>query len=434
MRTIAAVIAATSLFTSPLAVLGQPGSLDPSLSGTGTTFTHSAGAGHWGGLAVQSDGRMVVVSKGLSGPAVVHRYMPDGTLDGSFGSGGVVTLPYDLSALGVIVQPDGRILVNHRWSIVRLTAAGALDPTFGSGGIASLPTAKGYSWSYSPDFALLPSGKIIVAGSVTKMQTNHDFTIVRLNANGSPDTTFNRRGYIIDPYGSSTNEHLDINGGLAIQADGKIVITGWSNGGTVVNRLIARYNADGSIDNSFGSAGKVNMTPVLWPLGFTINPSALRIQSDGRIVVAGTATTPGNDTLLMRYHSNGTLDTSFGGGAGWVRTWYPGIDGAQDLAIQSDGKLFTTGYFHVTDATGVTRDYTVAMRFNTNGTPDAGFGPWGNGISDFGDHGPMASTTSQVPADSGHSIVIDSTGRIHIAGFVQRPDGNAITLTRFQGD
>src|SRR5262249_50446768 len=155
---------------------------------------------------------------------------------------------------------------------------------------------------------------------------------------------------------------------LALQGDGKIVAGGWTivNGST--SFALARYNANGTLDTTFGTGGKV-----ITSIGNSFaQPNAMAIKPDGRIVIAGYATTnTGNTFALARYNSNGTLDSSFGIG-GTVTTTFgpvpgssftlPGSAYARSVAIQSDGKIVVAGFAQVDE-------YEFALaRYNTNGT------------------------------------------------------------------
>ncbi|MBX9622316.1 MAG: hypothetical protein K2X82_00725 [Gemmataceae bacterium] len=209
----------------------------------------------------------------------------DGTPDTSFGTGGRVTNDLTPTLTGTdrissaVVQPDGKIVVVGKSDynsyavsqavVARYTAAGALDPTFGSGGVSALlvgPTTDGNA------VALQPDGKIVVGGSA---QVDYlDALVARFNPNGSLDGTFRGGGYfttdLVDP------GHNDYIAGLAIQADGRIV-AGAVTEDVANGSVLLRYNADGSADATFGGAGRV-----VSPVGINV-----RLQGDGKVVVSG---------------------------------------------------------------------------------------------------------------------------------------------------
>ena len=196
---------------------------------------------------------------------------------------------------------------------------GSLDTSFGRGGkVMTPPVAHG-----AAALAIQKDGKLVAAGG---------FALARYNANGSLDTSFGRGGKT--PPGGSGGAHT-----LAIQKDGKLVAAGW--GGTEGHFALARYNADGSLDTSFGRGGKVTT-----PIGSgQAEAFALAIQKDGKLVAAGYGGGAGGTRgfALVRYNANGSLDGSFGRG-GKVTTLVGSYGGgAGALAIQKDGKLVAAG-------------------------------------------------------------------------------------------
>ena len=184
-----------------------------------------------------------------------------GQLDPTFGSGGVVVTnvnPLD-SFSHVVIQPDGKVLAIgpsttknyfHQSILIRYTTSGALDSTFGSGGI--LTTSNGYT-----QVALQADGKIVIAGGAN-VSADHqvEFELARFNANGTVDKTFGNKGTVTTPF-SGGNCNGASGNALAIQSDGKIIVAGntagTSNAATVW--ALARYNANGSLDTTFGSGG-----------------------------------------------------------------------------------------------------------------------------------------------------------------------------------
>jgi len=203
---------------------------------------------------------------------------------------------------------------------------------------------------------------------------------------GSLDVSFGINGLVTTPFlngGSNGNT-------VTLQDDGKIVVAGASNSDVAV----ARYNSDGSLDNSFGTGGQVTTT-----IG-TMNNMAYKIlvQSDGKIVIAGTAE-PGAsdfDFLLIRYNTDGTLDNAFGPG-GIVETSFNTLnDVAYSCVLQSDGKIISAG----------TADVQFAMsRHNTDGTLDSTFGTNGLVTSPVGFNGGL-----------GRAVAIQSDGKLVMTG------------------
>src|SRR5690349_14306949 len=170
-----------------------------------------------------------------------------------------------------------------------------------------------------------PDGKI-VAGGISTVGTNADFALARYNADGSLDPSFGSGGTVRTDFGGT-----DEIWGIALQADGKIVAVGR----TTANIALARYNPDGSFDAGFGSAGKVvtNLSPAGNPPGQVIDVArGVAIDSSGRIVIAGGA---GNDFGVVRYEPDGSLDPSFATGGVAETDFAGGIDLARALTIQT---------------------------------------------------------------------------------------------------
>ncbi len=152
-------------------------------------------------------------------------------------------------------------------------------------------------------------------------------------ASGDLDPSFGSGGKVITPFGSST----DNANAVAIQSDGKIVAAGSSSNGSNLDFAVARYSTDGSLDTSFGSGGKVTTA-----IGSsTDNGTAVAIQPDGKIIVAGSTfiTGSGNDFALVRYNTDGTLDPSFGSGGKVITAISSGNDSVTAVVIQSDGRI-----------------------------------------------------------------------------------------------
>jgi uncharacterized delta-60 repeat protein len=203
-----------------------------------------------GDLEVQPDGKIV----GLIGYAdydencqydgLVLRYLSNGSPDVSFNENGVYLSVSELNSFSV--QPaDAKIVAGGTYSITRLTAGGTLDSSFGSNGVVSMPP-----FHFISSVAVQPNGKI-VAGGGTPLNSPFDFAVFRFNSDGSPDLSFDQDGIISTPI----SKDYDAVRSIVIQADGKIVAGGWSNNGSNNDFAFARYNSDGSLDVSFGGGG-----------------------------------------------------------------------------------------------------------------------------------------------------------------------------------
>jgi uncharacterized delta-60 repeat protein len=247
-------------------------------------------------------------------------------------------------------------------------ADGDLDTTFGSGGKV-ITDLFGRSDGANA-IALQSDGKIVVAGSTLSAQGPPDLAVARYNSDGSLDNTFGAGGKVATDFAGRS----DVGSAIAIQSDGKILLAGAADlVSTQFDFALVRYNSDGSLDSTFGNGGKVTTDFN----GGLDQASAIGLQADGKIVLGGFATAGGNPHMaLARYNSNGSLDPTFGDlSAGKVVTSLNGIrDFANALAIQSDGKIVLGGSI-------VTSTDTVGMfaltRYNANGSLDSSFGSGG---------------------------------------------------------
>ena len=358
MRIALCAVAGAAVVLGPAALGDSPGDLDPTF-GVGGVVTTPILRGGAQALVLQPDGKLVAAGKGGDHFALV-RYNPDGSLDTSFGSGGVVTTaigPYGDAARAVALQPDGKLVAAGKAgtliALTRYNPDGSLDTGFGVGGKVTTSIAAPGSEAYA--LALQPDGKLVAAGRTWEENQGKImsmFALVRYNPNGSRDTSFGSEGLVWWPlYDSSARAFA-----LALQPDGKLVAAG------PPNFTLVRYNPDGSLDTSFGVGGRVTTA-----IESASEAHALALQPDGKLVAAGKG---GNHFALVRYNPNGSLDTSFGSG-GVVTTAIGAYgDGAFALALQPNGKLVAAGYASPTKFP----DYFAVVRYNPDGSVDRTFG------------------------------------------------------------
>jgi uncharacterized delta-60 repeat protein len=328
----------------------------------------------------------------------------DGVLDPTFGTGGTVMThigPTHDWAESVAIQSDGKIVVvgysrddisNRYFTLVRYNSDGSLDTGFGSGGKVTTSVGVGLQdEAYS--VAIQSDGKIVVTGHST-ISANFVTALVRYNSNGSLDASFGSGGKVTTLIGSLHS----YGNGLAIQSDGKIVVAGSSSDGSTSEFALARYNSNGSLDAGFGSGGKVNSS--FGPFGGW--GTSLAIQSDGKIVVAGVSYDGSQyDFALARYNINGSLDAGFGSNGKVITPIGLNDDRIFSVAIQSDGKIVVAGESH----NGTNYDFSLA-RYNSNGSLDVGFGINGKLITPVG-----------LTFDVGYGVAIQSDGKIVVAGY-----------------
>jgi uncharacterized delta-60 repeat protein len=277
----------------------------------------------------------------------------------------------------LVALPDGKTLVggsvgdgtnsNDDFGIARLNADGSLDTTWGGGdGLVTVDFGGGDSDLNA--LAVTSTGKIIAVGK-TEANGTADWAIARLNADGTPDTTFDADGKVVTDFFGFADAAFAVD----VQANGRIVVTGTNTG---VNQDIAvvRYLDNGALDQTFDGDGRafVNF------FGGADAGSAVKVQADNKIVVAGGSVQPGSYRrfVLVRFNANGSLDTTFGTGGEATANF--GADAwAKDIELTADGKYLVGGWLD-TDTTGdaAQLDMTVA-RFNANGALDASFGTLG---------------------------------------------------------
>ena len=335
-----------------VARFGSSGALDASFgSGGQVRIDFTSGSDYAHGVAIQADGKIVVVGQSGSSPGnpkdtkfALARLNSDGTLDASFGVVGKVmtdfTSGYDYAA-GVAVQTDGKIIVvgstgSGQFALARYNSDGTLDASFGAGGKVMTGFTPRGDGAYG--VAIQADGRIVVVGTTGSGK----FALARYNSDGTLDASFGVKGKVMTGFTSGP----DTARGVAIQADGKIVVVGEDGSGNLVRSdtkfALARYNSDGTLDGSFGGGGKVTTDFTPWGDG----ASGVAIQADGRIVVVGTAAGQQyEDTkfALARYNSDGTLDATFGAAGKVITDFTPRGDGAAGVAIQADGRIVAAG-------------------------------------------------------------------------------------------
>jgi uncharacterized delta-60 repeat protein len=323
----------------------------------------------------------------------VARYNPDGTLDDSFGTGGKVNTDFPgLAAVpsSVVIQPDGKIVVAGGafplftflgdFKIVRYNPDGSLDLSFGNGGIVT--TSFPGQGSYAFAVALQPDGKIIAAGTdfvnfSSDDSSNTDFALERYNPDGTADLSFGIGGQVTTDFDGFNDDTFSI----LVQPDGKLIAVGSAKNPTNFYDFAAvRYMSNGRIDKSFGVSGKVrtDFGAHNWD-----RAQSAALTATGKIVAAGFAI--GNQGLnqnfaVAQYTANGILDTSFSGDGKTQIDFGSCCQFASKVLLQSDGKIVTVGYADTEDSDS---DFLLA-RLTTAGAPDSTFGVGGQVRTSFG--------------------------------------------------
>lgn len=415
----------------PYCVQADAGDLDLSFGGGGKVTTDLFGQpDHPFSMALQPDGKLIVAgvtsNNITSQDFAVVRYNTDGTLDPGFGVGGRVTTTFSVFgsqdvARAVALQPDGKIVVAgdsiSDFALARYNSDGSLDTSFGSDGM--LRTDFNRSDDSAAAIAIQGDGKIVAAGFSDLRRVfppRFDFAVVRYNSDGSLDPSFGNNGKVTTDFFNLE----DRANAITIQADGKILLAGPVHRASFSPFLldfgIARYEPVGSLDLSFGMGGKV-VTNFFG--GYDVADD-MKVQADGKIIVAGTADTldTDNDFALSRYNSDGSLDLSFGTG-GKVRADFSHLwDQIRSIDIQPDGKIVAAG---VTENPNGTVDFALA-RFNADGNLDSGFGSEGKVSTDFS------------PIDGASDLVLQRDGKIVVAGAVINSGDSDFAVVRYEGD
>ena len=302
-------------------------------------------------VAIQSDGKIVAAGFGSIGGVfsfLVARYNTNGSLDTGFDSDGKAVTQIGISddrAYAIALQADGKIVVagystnGSDWdlAVVRYNTNGSLDNTFDGDGIM---TATVGSEAVAQSVAIQSDGKIVIGGTGRLIAGTEDFMVARFNTNGTPDTGFDTDGFVTTPIGSAE----DHGSGVGVQADGKIVLAGYTYTGTKYNFALARYSSTGALDASFDTDGKVT-TSISSDSDFVY---AMALQLDGKIVVAGLTENGWNTgtVVVARYTTSGALDAGFDSD-GKQTTSFGGLrDVARSVAIQSDGKIVVAGEYY----------------------------------------------------------------------------------------
>jgi uncharacterized delta-60 repeat protein len=273
-----------------------------------------------------------------------------------------------------------------------LAAASDRDVAFGVDGFVT--TDFGGTEDRGHAVAVQPDGGIVVAGgrNAGGDRDSDDFALARFTDGGGVDTTFGAAGKVVTDFGTNRDEAHAV----AVQDDGKIVAAGWN----AADFVLARYDADGSLDPTFGVGGKTTTD-----LGANDFIDDIAVTGDGRIVAVG----GGRDFAVVRYRNDGSLDPTFGVSGKVTTEWPPHRSSVAAVAIQNDGKIVVAGgagsfFGRVRGPAGASGDFALA-RYHPDGSVDHGFGGDGKVTTDFGG-----------PADVAFAVALQADGKIVAAG------------------
>ncbi len=358
------------------------GSLDTSFDTDGKVSTAiRTSTDEAASVAVLANGSFVLAgsAQNVNKDFALSRYSAFGQLDSDFGTNGKVTTSIDSGddlVRRVIETPTGKLLAVGRtqsgsnWNVAlaQYHADGSLDTTFGTGGI--VVTDFGSADDDAVDVAIDALGNIFVAGHRSGAN-GMDIVVARYDVNGTLNTTFGTNGFVTTSLGASDETAAK----LAIQNDGKLVLVGYTTANSNADMLVARYNSDWTLDTAFDSDGIAFID-----FGSDDYAQSVTVSYNGKITVAGASGT-GNalDFALARLTPSGSVDTSFGVG-GKVTTDFSGnVDVIRDIATAEDGKLVATGFTH----NGTNIDFALA-RYTANGVLDTSFATGGKSSTGIG--------------------------------------------------
>jgi uncharacterized delta-60 repeat protein len=351
-------------------IQAQTGSLDTSFNTTGIVTTQIGTlADYIYSLAVQSDGKIIAAGESFSNEGdivALARYNPDGSLDSTFNEDGIITIPSEIM-LGAIT-----------------------------------------------DLKIMQDGKILAVGLVYDDPV-YDMAILRFNTDGTLDNTFCDEGIRI----VSINSNGTMTTCLALQPDNKILIAGYSFISHNYDFILVRLNQDGTFDSSLDNDGILNTSFIIQETHCASNANSIAIQSDGKIVLAGSVGDPSGDTdfALARYKTNGTLDPTFGNGGKVITRLGSGSDVIRRIEIQSDNKIICAGYSYI-NKLGF-----AFVRYNQDGTVDTSFGEDGLVFTDLDTDGSMC-----------NSFGIQPDGKIIAGGMADNGNDQNFALARFNNN
>lgn len=387
----------TALFLTLLCLLAPQawsadGDLDLSFGSNGRVFSTAIN----NGMAViqQQDGKLVVAGASGTGLALV-RYNPNGSVDTTFGSGGTASTSVAAKAYSVIQQADGKLVAagyggSGTSAVVRFNPNGTLDTSFGTAGVVSggaLPT-------YIQSVIQQMDGKLVVTGRL--------LVVARLNSNGTFDTGFDGDGVVAQPFASAGAAFS-----LIQQTDGRLVVAGYVSDSSFYSTALVRYNTNGTLDTSFGSGGTLKYD---FYAGYYDNAFSMIQQPDGKLVIAGYGFTTASQIFLARFLANGTLDTSFGlngrSDIGGLNITSSCSCDQLTLIQQQDGKLV------ISDARYGNSHFLV-IRTSKDGALD----------NTFNDDGILIQPLGAQTFDDGYGVVQQSDGKLVIAGQTGSPIG-----------
>ena len=397
--------------------VAAPGDLDPSFGIGGRSVVVLGGSTFATGLLLQPDGKVIVTGSSTANSPDRNLFaarvlVPQGTLDPSFGGGlgfSSVNLGGDDQGTGVLA-PDGKIVLAGGLDSVEddygVARLNSQGPLDGSFGIGGIRTGLRTASDGASALALQPDGRILIAGFQSGPPPADDWLIGRLlNPQGTPDGSFGTGGFVTKNLGGTADAASDV----LVEPDGKVLVAGASRneGAGFDFGAVARYLPNGNPDDGFGNVGDVrNLGDAMFTLAR---------QPDGKIVVGGFD----SNLTVFRLNPNGSRDETFGGDGS---TGTADFRSASDILVQPDGKIVALG--SIGTSIGV-------VRFQPNGLLDTTFGNNGKTTIDLGGQTGTAASAGLVQQPDGRIIVAgDLLGNILLARLEGDPPGNVAEKCR----
>jgi len=401
----------------------NPGGIFPGIVTTSIGVTSGVNS-----IVFQPDGKIVAGGAAMgakSSDFALTRYLSNGGLDSSFGSDGIITTSIGVGGVDVLsaiaLQSDGKIVgaglanngIHFNMTLIRYTSTGTLDDSFGSGGIV---INNFVATQDNGLFALVlqPDDKILVAG-ITETQGVSEWVLLRYETNGNLDMTFNGTGFVTTPMAVSP---AFLQMAMALQSDGKIVVVGTTGDANSTAFTLARYTANGSLDLTFGGGTGIVTSAIS---GSDIATSVI-VQPNGKIVLGGqvfNSNSGFSNFALVGYNQDGSIDTTFNQG-GALPPHIPGVvttqigvagSGINDLVLQSNNRILAIGF----DNCGASLLTNFALaRYSNAGHPDISFGNLGIVTTDIGGDDELCSVVVQPD----RSIVVGGQGGSGAQSFV----------------
>lgn len=405
----------------------SPGSLDATFASNGI-YTLDFGYGdNMNDIKIQPDQKIVCTGVAFNsfyaGTLKVFRLNPNGTPDNGFGVNGVFSFLTGAETYGYESQilDDGKILVAGLAMdpffysdifLLRINTNGTLDTTFGNNGFTVTSYSPRDDMAYG--LAVQPDGKILIAGEMTDtINYKSNPSIVRFTEDGFVDSTYAVNGQLLIPAISGDNGFRCI----TIQPDGKILAAGrysLINTGLVeFDFFVVRTDINGVLDPTFGNNGMV-----VTPVGSGLNQAfGINLDTALNIIVAGVSNNATSDMAILKFDLTGTLDPTFGT-SGIVQHDIADFDGGLDVKVTTDNNIIvcgTSGAFP--SPTGAT-----VWKYFANGTIDSTFGTNG-----------YVTTNIALDNEDGNSVALQADGKIVVAGKYRNSNinNNDATVIRY---